>query len=202
MTKLTKMDYLVNIQNELKAPKNQFNNFGKYKYRSAEDILEALKPLLKKYNCYLTITETTKEIAGYLVLTSKVSISNGDSTIFVEAQAGINPDRKGMDLAQSFGSSSSYAKKYALGNLFLLDDTKDADSTTNPNHKLTSFTSASILISFAGTISSSSLLNQLLSNKPLSNQLQPPKVKRVTMASGKIFNWLDIMGRAELINCI
>ena len=133
MTKVTKMDYLVNIQNELKAPKNQFNNFGKYKYRSAEDILEALKPLLKKYNCYLTITETTQEIAGYLVLTSKVSISNGDSTIFVEAQAGINPERKGMDIAQSFGSSSSYAKKYALGNLFLLDDTKDADSTTNPN---------------------------------------------------------------------
>lgn len=132
MTKVTKMDYLVNIQNELKAPKNQFNNFGKYKYRSAEDILEALKPLLKKYNCYLTITETTQEIAGYLVLTSKVSISNGDSTIFVEAQAGINPERKGMDIAQSFGSSSSYAKKYALGNLFLLDDTKDADSSTNP----------------------------------------------------------------------
>ena len=132
MTKVTKMDYLVNIQNELKAPKNQFNNFGKYKYRSAEDILEALKPLLKKYNCYLTITETTQEIAGYLVLTSKVSISKGDSTVSVEAQAGINPDRKGMDIAQSFGSSSSYAKKYALGNLFLLDDTKDADSTTNP----------------------------------------------------------------------
>ena len=90
MTKLTKMDYLVNIQNELKAPKNQFNSFGKYKYRSAEDILEALKPLLKKYNCYLTITETTAEIAGYLVLTSKVTISDGDKTIFVEAQAGIN----------------------------------------------------------------------------------------------------------------
>jgi len=128
MTKLTKMDYLVNIQNELKAPKNQFNNFGKYKYRSAEDILEALKPLLKKYNCYLTITETTQEIAGYLVLTSKVTISDGEKSIFVEAQAGVNPERKGMDIAQSFGSSSSYAKKYALGNLFLLDDTKDADS--------------------------------------------------------------------------
>ena len=133
MTKLTKkIDYLVAIQSELKAPKNQFNSFGKYKYRSAEDILEALKPLLKKYSCYLTITETTKEIAGYLVLTSKVSISDGDKTIFVEAQAGVNPERKGMDIAQSFGSSSSYAKKYALGNLFLLDDTKDADSTTNP----------------------------------------------------------------------
>ena len=133
-----KQDYLIAIQSELKAPKNQFNSFGKYKYRSAEDILEAVKPLLKKYNCYLTITETTQEIAGYLVLTSKVSISDGEKTIFVEAQAGINPERKGMDIAQSFGSSSSYAKKYALGNLFLLDDTKDADSnrvnepTANP----------------------------------------------------------------------
>jgi hypothetical protein len=128
MRKEEKIDYLIAIQSELKAPKNQFNNFGKYKYRSAEDILEAVKPLLKKYNCYLTITETTKEIAGYLVLNSKVSISDGEKTISVEAQAGINPERKGMDIAQSFGSSSSYAKKYALGNLFLLDDTKDADS--------------------------------------------------------------------------
>ena len=123
-----KQDYLIAIQSELKAPKNQFNSFGKYKYRSAEDILESVKPLLKKYGCYLTITESTQEIAGYLVLNSKVSISDGEKTIFVEAQAGINPERKGMDIAQSFGSSSSYAKKYALGNLFLLDDTKDADS--------------------------------------------------------------------------
>ena len=126
--KEVKQDYLIAIQSELKAPKNQFNSFGKYKYRSAEDILEAVKPLLKKYGCYLTITETTQEIAGYLVLNSKVSISDGDKTIYVEAQAGINPERKGMDIAQSFGSSSSYAKKYALGNLFLLDDTRDADS--------------------------------------------------------------------------
>ena len=123
-----KIDYLIAIQSELKAPKNQFNGFGNFKYRSAEDILEAVKPLLKKYGCYLTITETTSEIAGYLVLNSKVSISDGETNISVEAQAGINPERKGMDIAQSFGSSSSYAKKYALGNLFLLDDTKDADS--------------------------------------------------------------------------
>ena len=123
-----KIDYLIAIQSELKAPKNQLNSFGKYKYRSAEDILEAVKPLLKKYKCYLTITETTSEIAGYLVLNSKVSISDGETNMSVEAQAGINPERKGMDIAQSFGSSSSYAKKYALGNLFLLDDTKDADS--------------------------------------------------------------------------
>jgi hypothetical protein len=123
-----KLDYLIAIQSELKAPKNQFNSFGKYKYRSAEDILESVKPLLKKYGCYLTITETTQEIAGYLVLNSKVSISDGEKTIFVEAQAGINPERKGMDIAQSFGSSSSYAKKYALGNLFLLDDSHNVDS--------------------------------------------------------------------------
>ncbi len=123
-----KQDYLIAIQSELKAPKNQFNSFGKYKYRSAEDILEAVKPLLNKYGCYLTITEKTEEKAGILVLTSKATISDGERTIFVEAQAGINPNRKGMDIAQSFGSSSSYAKKYALGNLFLLDDTKDADS--------------------------------------------------------------------------
>ena len=128
MKEENKQDYLIAIQSELKAPKNQFNSFGKYKYRSAEDILEAVKPLLKKYGCYLTITETTKEIAGYLVLNSKVSISDGETNMSVEAQAGINPERKGMDIAQSFGSSSSYAKKYALGNLFLLDDTKDADS--------------------------------------------------------------------------
>jgi len=128
MKKLNKMAYLVNIQNELKAPKNQFNNFGKYKYRSAEDILEALKPLLLKYGCYLTITEKTEEKAGHLVLTSKATISDGENSIFVEAEAGINPERKGMDIAQSFGSSSSYAKKYALANLFLLDDSHNVDS--------------------------------------------------------------------------
>ena len=123
-----KTSYLIAIQSELKAPKNQFNSFGKYKYRSAEDILEAVKPLLFKYGCYLTFTERIEEGAGYLVLISKATICDGETTMSVEAPAGINPERKGMDIAQSFGSSSSYAKKYALGNLFLLDDTKDADS--------------------------------------------------------------------------
>tara|TARA_R100000655_G_C3000062_1_gene194259 strand:+ start:9939 stop:10517 length:579 start_codon:yes stop_codon:yes gene_type:complete len=123
---------LISIQSILKAPKGQYNKFGNYAYRSAEDILEALKPLLKEHECILTITEDTKDIAGYLVLESTAIISKGNDTISVKGHAGINPERKGMDIAQSFGSSSSYAKKYALGNLFLLDDTKDADSTTNP----------------------------------------------------------------------
>ncbi len=120
------------IQSNLKAPKGQFNSFGRYNYRSAEDILEALKPLLKENSLTLTITENTIELGGYLILESTATLSNGVDNISVKAQAGINPDRKGMDIAQSFGSSSSYAKKYALGNLFLLDDTKDVDATTNP----------------------------------------------------------------------
>ena len=119
---------LVSIQGELKAPKNQFNSFGKYKYRSAEDILEAVKPLLLKNDVALTLTENTTDLAGYLVLTSTAIFTDGTDKIVVNAQAGINPQRKGMDIAQSFGASSSYAKKYALGNLFLLDDSLNVDS--------------------------------------------------------------------------
>ena len=124
---------LNDIQVSLKAPKGQFNSFGKYKYRSAEDILEAIKPHLSKHNLTLTISEETRELGGYLFVSSRAVIQDDSGeTYAVEAQAGINPERKGMDIAQSFGSSSSYAKKYALGSLFLLDDTKDADATTDP----------------------------------------------------------------------
>jgi hypothetical protein len=124
------MKQLLQIQAELKAPKNQFNSFGKYKYRNAEDILEAVKPLLLKYNCTLTLSDQIKETSGGLVyVESTAIISNDDIESIVTAQAGIDPARKGMDIAQSFGSSSSYARKYALSGLFLLDDTKDADAT-------------------------------------------------------------------------
>ena len=125
---------LNDIQISLKAPKNQFNKFGKYKYRSAEDILEAIKPYLEKHNLTLTISENTCELGGYLFLDSTATLYDSETNqeVKVIASAGINPERKGMDIAQSFGSSSSYAKKYALGNMFLLDDTKDADATSNP----------------------------------------------------------------------
>jgi len=127
------MKELVNIQSELKAPKNQYNSFGKYKYRSCEDVLEALKPLLKKYYCTLVITDEVKESGGIVYVEATVSISNEDMSVSrtVSAQAGINPNKKGMDIAQSFGSSSSYARKYALNGLFLIDDTKDADTEAN-----------------------------------------------------------------------
>jgi hypothetical protein len=125
------MKQLLQIQAELKAPKNQFNSFGKYKYRNAEDILEAVKPLLLKYECTLTLTDEIKETANgliYVEATAKIYLKDNIAHV-VSAQAGIDPARKGMDIAQSFGSSSSYARKYALSGLFLLDDTKDADAT-------------------------------------------------------------------------
>ena len=123
------MEKLRKIQAELKAPKNKRNNFGKYNYRSCEDILEAVKPLLDKHKCTLTISDEVREVCGVLFVEAIVFISDGKDSVHTKAQAGIDPNRKGMDIAQSFGSSSSYARKYALNGLFLIDDTKDADST-------------------------------------------------------------------------
>jgi len=127
------MESLKHIQGELKANKSQFNSFGKYYYRSCEDILEALKPLLKTYNCTLTISDEVKEVGNLVFIESKASIIDNESKeeIFVTAQAGIDVNRKGMDVSQCYGSSSSYARKYALNGLFLIDDTKDSDSTND-----------------------------------------------------------------------
>jgi hypothetical protein len=123
------MEALIKIQSELKAPKNQLNNFGGYNYRSCEDILEAVKPLLVKHGCTLTIFDEVKEIGGLVFIEATASLQKGEEGRSVTAQAGINPERKGMDIAQSFGASSSYARKYALNGLFLIDDNKDPDAT-------------------------------------------------------------------------
>jgi hypothetical protein len=129
------MKELIAIQSELKAPKNQFNAFGKYKYRSVEDILEAVKPLLLKYECTLIIEDEVKEVGGIVFIEATASIQKDMEGRAVTAQAGIDINRKGMDIAQSFGSSSSYARKYALNGLFLIDDTKDPDSTNDHGGK-------------------------------------------------------------------
>ena len=125
------MKELIAIQSEIKAPKGQMNKFGNYKYRSCEDILEAVKPLLKKYNATILITDEVKSVNEYMYIEATVVFQVGEIAYSVKAQAGINPERKGMDIAQSFGSSSSYARKYALAGLLLLDDTKDADAKDN-----------------------------------------------------------------------
>ena len=127
------MKELVKIQAELKAPKNQRNNFGKYNYRSCEDILEGLKPLLQSNECYVTLNDDVVEIGGLLMIKATATITNSKGTaISVVSFAGVDPSKKGMDISQTFGSSSSYARKYALNGLFAIDDTKDADTQAPP----------------------------------------------------------------------
>jgi len=129
---------LAAVQGRLKAPKNQRNNFGKYNYRSCEDILEAVKPLLNEYGLVLTLTDKVHSLFESAYVEATSTITDGKDQIQVSAQAGINPDKKGMDIAQSFGSSSSYARKYSLNGLFLIDDTKDADATNTHGKTSTS----------------------------------------------------------------
>jgi hypothetical protein len=119
------------IQSELKAPKNQYNSFGNYKYRSAEDILEAVKPLLKKHDCSMTISDTIVEVGGRVYVKATATFLDGDNTTEVCAFAREEETKKGMDAAQITGSASSYARKYALNGLFLIDDTKDPDATND-----------------------------------------------------------------------
>lgn len=128
-------DRVISVQSELKAPKGQYNNFGRYAYRSAEDILESVKPLLAKHGLSLFISDKSLDnhIGSYIETTA--TITDGESEISVTAQAGIDPNRKGMDIAQSYGSSASYARKYALNGLFLIDDTKDADAVNQHGSK-------------------------------------------------------------------
>ena len=127
---LTFRERLTAVQAELKAPKSQFNSFGKYKYRNQEDILEAVKPLLAKYGLALKLSDTVIELGGVLFIEARATVWDNDGTSAeVTAPAGVDVDKKGMDLSQTFGSASSYARKYALNGLFLIDDTKDADAT-------------------------------------------------------------------------
>lgn len=122
------MDALKQIQAELKAPKGQYNQFGKYKYRSCEDILEAVKPLLKKHDAQLTISDELVEVGNRYYIKATATIKDQGSAESVTAYAREAETKKGMDESQITGTASSYARKYALNGLFLIDDTKDADT--------------------------------------------------------------------------
>lgn len=121
------------IQKEFKANKSRFNSFGKYKFRSAEDILEALKPFNEKYKVYFTVNEQLIGSDPMPIIESTASIFDAEGANLIEAKAivGVDLNQKGMQVPQQFGSASSYAKKYSLGNLLLIDDTADADATNN-----------------------------------------------------------------------
>ena len=125
---------LSTIQNEFKAKKSRYNSFGKYNFRSAEDILEALKPYNKKYGVHFTVKENlTVKGVDFPILHSTATIVDNNSDEFIEATAivGVDLNAKGQQMPQRFGSASSYGKKYALGNLLLIDDTADSDATND-----------------------------------------------------------------------
>lgn len=130
---VTLREKLLAIQNELKAPKNQYNSFGKYNYRSCEDILEGLKPELKKVKATLHVSDSIEVIGDryYVKATATLMDAESEETISNVAFARESDDKKGMDASQVTGATSSYARKYALNGLFLIDDTKDTDTDEN-----------------------------------------------------------------------
>jgi hypothetical protein len=131
MKELSLNEKLSRIQIEFKANKSRFNSFGKYNFRSAEDILEGLKPFNEKYGVSFTITERLIDVNSNLPImesTATVYDNNGINELSAIAIVGVDLNQKGMQVPQQFGSASSYAKKYALGNLLLIDDTQDADA--------------------------------------------------------------------------
>lgn len=128
-------DKLKAIQKELKAPKGQRNTFGNYNYRSCEDILEAVKPLAHEQGCIVTLSDAIVEVGGRIYVKATASITDGETTVSTDAFARESEEKKGMDSAQITGSSSSYARKYALNGLFCIDDTKDDDTRENTDQK-------------------------------------------------------------------
>lgn len=126
------MKELISIQQELKAPKGQYNSFGKYHYRSCEDILEAVKPLLGKHNCILNISDQIELIGDRFYVKATATIINSEGKSVTSTAFAREPENKaGIDSSQLTGSTSSYARKYALNGLFCIDDTKDADTMDN-----------------------------------------------------------------------
>jgi len=125
------MNRIIEIQQELKAPKGQYNSFGKYKYRNCEDILEAVKPLLAARNLFITLNDEIEYIGTrfYVKATATIYDNGGKKLASTSAYAREEESKKGMDGSQVTGASSSYARKYALNGLFAIDDTKDSDTT-------------------------------------------------------------------------
>lgn len=129
---MTINEKLATIQTKFKSKKSRFNSFGKYYFRSAEDILEAIKPFIKELGVTVVINE---ELVDTAVIKTTATVTDGKETINSTAIVGVDLDQKGMQMPQRYGSASSYGKKYALGNLFLIDDTQDSDATNTHGKK-------------------------------------------------------------------
>ena len=130
------------VQTELKAKKSSYNSFGKYYFRKSEDILEAIKPFLVKHGVTVTINEEIIATDPVPTIKSTATFSDGENAIHATALVGVDLNQKGMQTAQQFGAASTYGKKYALGNLLLIDDTEDADSGDKPSKAIDKIKSA------------------------------------------------------------
>ena len=150
---MTINEKLSQIQVRFKSKKSRFNSFGKYYFRSAEDILEAIKPFNKELGIYVIINEELVSDHTIPVLKTTATLCDGTSSVSASALVGVDLNQKGMQTPQQFGSASSYGKKYALGNLFLIDDTQDSDATNNHGKdKLTDISKAKSYIKSGGTV--------------------------------------------------
>ena len=139
---MTLTEKLTKIQTEFKSKKSRYNSFGKYYFRSAEDILEATKPFLKELGVTVVIDEELILIETAPIMKVTATLSDGKNTLSSTAVVGVDLDQKGMQMPQRYGAASSYGKKYALGNLFLIDDTQDADATNNHGKAKATITNA------------------------------------------------------------
>jgi hypothetical protein len=183
------MKKLIQVQNELKVPKGNVNKFGNYKYRSAEDILEAVKPILLKHECLLTLTDSIQAIGTKLYLVATATIQNEDTALSVTGFAELS-EHKGMSAEQCTGTASSYARKYALNGLFLIDET-EADADSNNVAQPASKPQAKPFLE-RGTVDFTNVTNALLQGKatiedvkkkfqllePMENELTNLKVKK------------------------
>ena len=152
---MTIYEKLSQIQTKFKSKKSRFNSFGKYYFRSADDILEATKPFLLELGVTVTVNEELISTDPMPVIQTTATITDGDGEITATSIVGVDLNQKGMQAPQQFGSASSYAKKYALGNLFLIDDTQDSDATNNhgkSKSKLTDIIAAKNFIANGGKI--------------------------------------------------
>ena len=150
---MTIYEKLSQIQVRFKSKKSRFNSFGKYYFRSAEDILEAIKPFNKELGVYVTINEELVSDHTVPVLKTTATLCDGTNHVSASALVGVDLNQKGMQTPQQFGAASSYGKKYALGNLFLIDDTQDSDATnTHGKDKLTDISKAKTYIKSGGSV--------------------------------------------------
>ena len=176
---------LVKIQAELKAPKGQTNNFGKYKYRSAEDIIEAVKPILNKYGTALVISDEVVQVGDRIYIKATATLLDGtEDHISVCGWAREEEVKKGMDAAQITGAASSYARKYALNGLFAIDDTKDSDATNEHKDEIGEEKRMKLITLLENTIWDESLKSkQAIKISTFTNSEQYDKAFKIIMAN-------------------